>query len=370
MEDKQLFYVDELNGAYITYGTLYEILQGVHKMEYTPPIPFLKLLMLVTPEFRQGHTDSDVTWTRLIHFIQRSSALVALRTSGVTPKTIIHNMDTLLRGIEQEDHPRWAITSSAYHIVGVWSMFQTLFNHGTLINVFQRSRGYVLNQLRHHNVTHICAAPSFYRMLKTDTVFQSIRKVIVTGEVVSEGLLNDLKKMFPNARMLNVYFTTETGILLSSEGELFRVPRHLQEWVRVKSQRLQVHKRLTGERALTEEEWFDTGDIVHQDSSAECFSVVGKDEFMVKVKGCLINILQLEAQLRAVEGIHEVVISPRINLAVGEVLVVKVVIQPESGLTEEGIKKILKCFLPEGASVIVRIIPELRWDDVGRACRE
>jgi len=370
MDDKQFFYVDELNGAYVSYASLYEILKGAHWEEYMPAFPFLKLLTSLTQgELQRDPYRTGATLSQLMTIIQRSPVRVALRTTGGSPRVILHDVGGLTRGVGREDQPRWALTCSPYHMNGVWTMFHVLFNHGTLVNVFQRSRGYVLNQLRRHEVTHISAAPSFYRMLKADAVFPAVRKVIVSGEPIDQSLWDDLKAVFPNAKRYNVYITTETGYLLSSEGMAFGVPEHLQGFLRVKDQRLQVHRHLTGEGTVLEGEWFDTGDEVTWLTDGQ-FQITGKNTLIIKAGNHFINIFQVEERLRAVQGVREVAISCKPNIAVKEMLVVQVVLEAGSVLTEEDIRIELRRLLPAGVHAVVRLVSDLRWDDAGRICRD
>jgi len=300
------------------------------------------------------------------HVRVRSGSRITLFTSGSTglPKGVSHSLATLSRGVRtgpKHADDVWGYAYNPTHMAGVQVFLQALFNLNPLVNLFRLSREQVLALLGRHQVTHLSATPSFYRLLlPADTVLSEVRAVTMGGERADALLLERLRPLFPNARFRNVYASTEAGTLFSAEGDVFSVPEELKERIWIREGRLHVHRGLLGtftasvggasqgggaaecggasvpasrdviparqEPRPTEGDWYDTGDVVEVVSESPLrFRIVGRDRDWINVGGNKVNPAEVEAVLLQHPGVREARVFGRANAVLGKVLCADVV---------------------------------------------
>ena len=68
--------------------------------------------------------------------------------------------------------------------------------------------------------------------------------------------------IFPNAKLTNIYASTEVGSLFASKGEYFKIPDKFLKYIKIENKELLVHKKITAHTLPNNEKWFRTGDIV------------------------------------------------------------------------------------------------------------
>ena len=116
---------------------------------------------------------------------------------------------TLTRSVRTGDKYKnqvWAYAYNPTHMAGLQVFFQAFENQNTLINVFNQSREYVYQQIKAMNITHMSATPTFYRLLLPfEDAYDSVIRVTLGGEKSDQHLYDSIKKIFPNAKINNVY---------------------------------------------------------------------------------------------------------------------------------------------------------------------
>ena len=163
--------------------------------------------------------------------LQQSSSEITIFTSGTTgqPKKVVHTVDTLTRSVRLGDKYKgqvWAYAYNPTHMAGLQVFFQAFENQNTLINVFNKQRADVYELIGKYQITHVSATPTFYRLLLPfEHAYESVIRVTLGGEKSEQHLYDSIMKIFPTAKINNVYASTEAGSLFAAKGDCFRYQR-------------------------------------------------------------------------------------------------------------------------------------------------
>jgi acyl-coenzyme A synthetase/AMP-(fatty) acid ligase len=207
-------------------------------------------------------------------------------------------------------------------LLDVWA---TLKAGGTVVLVEpdRATNGrYLAETLAANQVEVVQSVPMFFRLL-ADGPFPSVRQVILTGDAMPARLLPRLPELFPNARVANVYGCTETNdsflfelpaaidedtpvpigrplpgveaLVIDADGTVHTGPATGELLVRTP---FQTEGYLGGGQAEKFEDrdgrrWFRTGDLVRRDADGT-HTLVGRNDFQVKVRGTRINLHEIE----------------------------------------------------------------------------
>ena len=150
------------------------------------------------------------------------SRCVTILTSGTAgrPKAVRHTWDSLSRPVRIHSEltgSRWLLTYRPHLYAGLQVMLQCFANGGTLVVPEEgASADEVVSLAVRGAVGFASATPSYWRWLLTfaDPVAIShipLRQITLGGEVIDQGILNSLKRLYPAARIVHIYATTELG---------------------------------------------------------------------------------------------------------------------------------------------------------------
>lgn len=270
-----------------------------------------------------------------------SKLRLGLFTSGSTglPKRVEHSMESLSRAVRRGPRHQddvWALAFNPTHVAGVQVYLQALANGNTVLDVSAARPEVILPALRRHEVTHISATPSFYRLLLSgEDALPSVRSVALGGEVSDGTLHGRLRRLFPNARLHNIYASNETGTLLETDSDLFAIPASLSDRLRIEQGSLRVHRSLLGHFAGGSEpiegDWYDTGDtvqIVTQDPLR--FRFAGRARDWINVGGNKVNPHEVEAVLAEHPSVLTSRVFGRPNVVLGQLICAEVVARGEA----------------------------------------
>lgn len=340
-----------------------------------------------------------------------------LFTSGSTglPVRVEHTLATLGRAVRtsaQHADDVWALALPPTHIAGVQVALQALANWNTLVDVTRLRADDAAEAIVRNGVTHVSATPTYYRLLAaTKRIMAGVRAATVGGEPSDQALLGALREVFPNARLRNVYASTEAGTVLESEGDVFRIPREMEGRVCIRDGRLWVAralmgrvvigetvKRLGGEAVIGEtvrrsggeavkrspghgftvsrshgftvspSHWHDTGDCVEVVSEAPLrFRIIGRWQEWVNVGGDKVNPREVEGVLRTHPAVLDVVVYGRANSVTGALLEAEVV-RREAQLTETELRAFAAAHLqPFKVPRIIRFVERLATGRSGKS---
>ncbi|MBI2814388.1 MAG: long-chain fatty acid--CoA ligase [Opitutae bacterium] len=307
-----------------------------------------------------------------------SSARIGLFTSGSTglPKLVWQKISNLARAVKVS--PRhaeavWALAYNPTHVAAIQVYLQALANGCPIVDVYGLGREQVLAALERHHVTHLSATPSFFRLLlPADRPLHSVKSVTLGGESADARLLAKLGELFPNARMHNVYASTEAGTLLVADGDVFAIAPGMEDRVVVRAGRLSVHQSLLGEftGGAMIGDWYDTGDVVEVVSEQPLrFRIVARERDWVNVGGSKVNPHEVEAMLSEHPGVGQVRVFGRRNSVMGHILCAEILARPPAP-TEAEIRAFLAERLqPYKIPRMIRFVDNLATTRTGKASR-
>lgn len=301
-------------------------------------------------------TSSFNTIDDVVTAVQKSKSEITIFTSGTTgqPKKVVHSVSTLTRFVRIGDCYRnqiWAYAYNPTHMAGLQVFFQAFENKNTLVNVFNQSRKYVYQQISDRGITHISATPTFYRLLLPfEKTYDSVIRVTLGGEKSDQHLYDSIMKIFPHAKINNVYASTEAGSLFAAKGDCFQIPEAIKDRFKVIDDELLIHKSLLGisDSFKFTNDYYHSGDLIEWvDEAQSLFRFKSRKNELINVGGYKVNPGEVEDAILCMEGIRQAIVYGKANSILGNVLCADVILEPGFKLTELDIKKVLSSQLQD-----------------------
>lgn len=292
----------------------------------------------------------------VIAAIQSSQSKITIFTSGTTgqPKKVVHTIGTLARAVRKGEKyvgQVWAFAYNPTHMAGLQVFFQVLYNQGTLVNMFNYNRTEIYHLLDEWKITHISATPTFYRLLlPVEKEFPIVKRVTLGGEMSNKELYDKICLIFPNAKINNIYASTEAGTLFSSSGEIFQIPKDIVNKVKVVEQELLIHCDLLGfsESLVLDDEYYHTGDLIEWvDQESGSFRFKSRKNELINVGGYKVNPLEVEKAILSIDGVSQTHVFGKTNSILGNILCADIQIVPQSNLSEIEVRKQLASLLQD-----------------------
>ena len=282
--------------------------------------------------------------------LQQSTSEITIFTSGTTgqPKKVIHTVSTLTRSVRIGDKYQgqiWAYAYNPTHMAGLQVFFQAFENLNTLINVFNRQRSEVYELISKYQMTHISATPTFYRLLLPyEIAYDSVVRVTLGGEKSDQHLYDNIEKIFPFAKINNVYASTEAGSLFAAKGDCFQIPEKIRDMFAVVDDELLIHKSLLGrsDSFKFEGDYYHSGDLIEWvDKEQGLFRFKSRKNELINVGGYKVNPGEVENVLMSIEGVKQVLVYGKANSVLGNVLCADIQLEEGTTLSNVEIKKAL-----------------------------
>lgn len=286
----------------------------------------------------------------VVSALQQSTSEITIFTSGTTgqPKKVVHSIDTLTRSVRLGDKYKgqvWAYAYNPTHMAGLQVFFQAFENQNTLVNVFNMQRSEVYQKISEYQITHISATPTFYRLLLPfEDSYQSVQRVTLGGEKSDNHLYDNIRKIFPNAKINNVYASTEAGSLFAAKGDCFQIPEKIRDKFTVVDDELLIHKSLLGrsDSFKLEGDYYHSGDLIEWvDKESGLFRFKSRKNELINVGGYKVNPGEVEDVISAIDGVMQVLVYGKANSVLGNVLCADIQLEAGSELTNVDIKKAL-----------------------------
>ena len=280
--------------------------------------------------------------------LQRSQSEITIFTSGTTgqPKKVVHSISTLTRAVrlgERYAGQIWAYAYNPTHMAGLQVFFQAFENQNTLVNVFGKTREVVYQQIADKQITHISATPTFYRLLLPyEKSYDSVTRVTLGGEKSDQHLYEAIRQIFPNAKINNVYASTEAGSLFAAKGDCFQIPKAIRDKFKVVDDELLIHKSLLGssESFKFSDDFYHSGDLIEWvDKDSGLFRFKSRKNELINVGGYKVNPGEVEDAIMAMDGVSQALVYGKANSILGSVLCADVRLEEGFTLTELDIKK-------------------------------
>ncbi|MEO8270413.1 MAG: AMP-binding protein, partial [Aureliella sp.] len=260
------------------------------------------------------------------------------------------------------------------HIAGLQVFFQALANHNPLVRLFDLPVDHVHQSIEAEGITHLSATPTFYNMLcSAGQIHPHVRSVTSGGEVSHRRLRERMASTFPNARIHNIYASTEAGTLLISSGDQFHVPKAYEGRIKVIEGVLAVHRSLLAAslQEHTSDEFYRTGDCVEVlDSRPLTIRFVSRHGDWINVGGYKVNPHEVEQALLAMEEVQEVLVYGRDNSVTGSLVCCDIVLVGVETLTAKDVHARLATHMP-GYMIprIVRCVDAIQSTHTGKKGR-
>jgi len=262
-------------------------------------------------------------------------AQVAVATSGTSgpPKIVQHSWDSVLaaaRLAEQWHGLAWLLVYDATRWAGIQVWMQALLTGGTLVVPASRDPDVVAAALVAEQVAVLPATPTLLRRLLTSADRSRLAqaapaRITLGGEAADGQLLADAQALFPQAKITQVYATTELG-------EVFRVadgrPGFPAAWL---GKSLPGGVRLTTRRdgellVQLSRDTADvgTGDLVER--RGDRFEFTGRRSDVIVVGGAKVFPKRVEEILRRVPGVAEARVYGLPSAITGELVAAEIVL--------------------------------------------
>lgn len=274
---------------------------------------------------------------------------LSLFTSGTTgiPKMITHDYQNITRSVRL-DHSKqndvWGFAYNPTHIAGLQVFFQAVLNKNTIINIFVQDKEQILDLVEKQNITNISATPTFFRLLfPVSKAFPKVHRITLGGEKFSPKLAAKLKQVFPNARVLNVYASTEAGTVLASDGDLFTAKAADRNKIKIVENELWIHRSLLGANQLLtdEDDWYRTGDIVEiLNDQPLTFRFVHRKNELINVGGYNVNPVEIEELINSHPKVRSSTVYAKESSLIGNLLMCDIEANDDS-LTEAEVTNFL-----------------------------
>lgn len=245
-------------------------------------------------------------------------------TSGTTgrPKYISHNLTVLARNVKTGDKFSkniWGFCYNPSHFAGIQVFLQAIYNQNTIVNLFHVDYKIAEESLKKYMITHLSATPTYYRSLYSllHDQYPNIERITFGGEMFDNQIANQLMQFFNNAKITNVYASTELGSILAGKGNTLKIPSKFSDRIRISSDgELEVHKSLMG---LSDDEWFKTGDLVIKRDDGTLEFTSRKSE-MINIGGYKVNPHEVETVIMEIPEVNDVLIYGRDNRITGKLI--------------------------------------------------
>lgn len=269
--------------------------------------------------------------------INTNNEEIIYETSGTTgePKKVKHNYNSLTKNIKIDKNlieSIWGLTYDYKKIAGSQVILQSFLNNSTIVNLYGKSKKEIHDLIECQKITHISGTPTFYKLLiDGGFVYNNIKQLTLGGEVSENSLLNKLTLNFPNAKVTNIYASTEFGTLLTTNGQYFKITEKNRNLVKIVDDEIVVHYSLLSQDFNLE--WFNTGDKVEWVDD-ENFKIIGRQSNMINVGGVKVNPIKVENLINSLDYVLISFVYGIKNSLMGNVVSVDLVLKFDKSMKD------------------------------------
>ena len=291
---------------------------------------------------------------------------LVIRTTGTTglPKAARHDWQVLARTVaDRRPRPdqRWLMAYGPHQFAGIQMMLHVVASQATLVAPFPRQPRDGLEALIADGVTCVSATPTYWRFLLAEArsrkvALPSLQQVTLGGEASPQDLLDELKAVFPEAKVSHVYASTEFGSVAAvSDGRPgFGVDAIFGEsnptsnlrivdgelWVRAAAGMLEYAGEAAAEPVDASDEWKPTGDLVEIVGDRVVFR--GRTSEVINVGGVKVHPLPIENRIAALDSVALARVYGRANRLTGAIVAAEIVPDGGADADTEDIRRQIK----------------------------
>jgi acyl-coenzyme A synthetase/AMP-(fatty) acid ligase len=306
-----------------------------------------------------------------------------LYTSGTTgtPKAIAHTLASLRRTVVRNggsvSSMVWGLLYDPNRMAGIQVVLQSVLSGARLVAPsLADPLGERIAAFAAGGVDALSATPTLWRRILQlpNSAELALRQITLGGEIADQPVLDALRHKYPQARIVHVFASTETGAAFSvSDGRagfpvsyLTEAPRGIA--LEIRDGILHVHS--PGANVAGPDGFASTGDIVEVVDDRVVFR--GRASGVVNVGGANVWPEEVENLLRTHPAVVDAVVTATPNPLAGNLLVARVVAAPDA--ERAGLGKQLRIFVREHAPsthvpATVKVVDELETSTAGKAVR-
>jgi len=267
---------------------------------------------------------------------ERSTAWVVY-SSGTTgePTPVSHTLSTLSRTVVATAHARrlrWGILYDPTRMAGLQVILQAMASDAPLVAPdFGLRLDQRIGTLIDHGVTALSATPTLWRqVLQLPTPPWPLEQITLGGEIADQMVLDALANRFPDARIVHVFASTETGAAFSvHDGRAGFPVAYLDDaprGIRLEVRGDILHVLSPGVSVAGDDGFVSTGDVVSIDGDRVSFR--GRASGVVNVGGTNVWPEEVETFLRSHPLVSEALVWAVPNALAGNLLTAQVVAAP------------------------------------------
>ena len=271
-----------------------------------------------------------------------------LFTSGTTglPKLAVHTLKNLTGAIRPNRQPGEDIVWSTFYDIRRYGGLQiflraALTGSSLVLSRTEESTAGFLEHVAAHQVTHISGTPSHWRRALMSPAAKLIhpRYVRLSGEIADQGILNNLRSVYPNARMSHAFASTEAGVAFEVNDNTAGFPADAiantpDVEMKVEDGTLRIRSERTASRYLGinppvlkgEDGFVDTGDVVELRDGRYFFT--GRRDGVINVGGLKVFPEEIESVINRHPEVHMSLVRTRKNPITGALVVADVMLKP------------------------------------------
>jgi len=270
-----------------------------------------------------------------------------LLTSGTTglPKLVVHTLLSLAGAIERQSPAAAKIVWSTFYDIrryGGLQIFLRALLTGTplVLSSAQESTADYLDRASSHGVTHISGTPSHWRRaLMSPAIHQLAPEYVrLSGEIADQGILNNLKLVYPNARIAHAFATTEAGVAFDVNDGMAGFPASViahtpNVEMKIEDRSLCIRSNRTSPRYLGghapilrgDDGFVDTGDLLELRDGRYYF--VGRRDGVINIGGLKVYPEEVEAVINRHPSVQMSLVKTKKNPITGAIVIADVVLK-------------------------------------------
>lgn len=303
-------------------------------------------------------------------------------TSGTTgvPKAIRHTRETLTRTISSKQRPDsliWGLLYDPNRMAGLQVLHHALATRTTV--VAPAAAASLANRVRFlaaSGVTALSATPTLWRMILQVRFTKpwDLRQITLGGEIADQRILDALAIRFPEARIVHIFASTETGAAFSVSDGLAGFPASYLDdaprGVRLEVRDNILHIHSPGVSTAGDDGFASTGDVVDVTEQRVFFR--GRQSGVVNVGGANVWPEEVEQLLREHPEVLEAQVRATPNAMTGFLLIASVV--PTDSAQTDDLGKRLRAWVRKTAPgpqvpAKVHVVDALEVMQTGKAAR-
>ena len=301
-------------------------------------------------------------------------------TTGTTghPRGVRHDWSRLVASTghrDPEPGARWLLAYNLNQFAGTQILLHVLASRATMVAPNSTHVRDAVDAVRDLGVTHISATPTFWRfftaLLDPEAAGQlQLRQITIGGEAVPSALLDSLSRLFPKAKISQIYGATEFGMVGSVRDGRSGLPASVLDrgddadvQVRIVDGEIQIRSRIGmlgyyGEPDV-DRKWTRTGDLVKLEGDRIIF--IGRASETINVGGVKVHPLPVEEAAGKVEGVELVRAYGRPSPITGQIVALDVMVRQgeDPDRVEKDIRAACSTLLPAAQPRRIRFVDHI-----------